>query len=486
MRFVVDFIGALREAGLPVSPAESLDALKAIKLLGLEHRETCKSVLALTLVKRQVDQTVYDELFDLYFATIRKAEKADNDESPENALKAQSGQTDTSDNKDNTQSQGPSEADKSDAQQVNPSSTLGQALSQNKDMSLAITEAAAAENLSSIVLFTQKNYFTYKIMQRLGDAALSAEIRAVGNSLERKSSLERENNLERKNSLEQKRMQRKLIKSRASLLNQVKDYVEQQYLIYAQHKGLKYREEYLQQAKLSQLDRLDFKLMQSLVQRAARKLASQHSRRRLTRKRGQLDVRKTIAANAAFDGALFHTRWKATRVERPKIIAICDVSGSVSAVARFLLLFLYSLQDVMPKVRSFVFASDMVEVTALFKQEDIELALEEIMQRWGGLSTNYATALEGLQSQALASIDNKTTVIMLGDARNNQGDGRADIWEKVFRSSKRVLWLNPEHRNSWDTGDSIMSEYAPWCGSVEPCRNLKDIERFFSRLLKHS
>jgi uncharacterized protein with von Willebrand factor type A (vWA) domain len=140
----------------------------------------------------------------------------------------------------------------------------------------------------------------------------------------------------------------------------------------------------------------------------------------------------------------------------------------------------------MPKVRSFVFASDMIEVTELFKHEGIELALEDIMKRWGGLSTNYAKALEDFQSQALASIDKKTTVIMLGDARNNQGDGRVDIWEKVFRKSKRVLWLNPEHRNSWDSGDSIMSEYSPWCGSVEPCRNLKDIERFFSRLLKYS
>ena len=226
--------------------------------------------------------------------------------------------------------------------------------------------------------------------------------------------------------------------------------------------------------------------MQRLVQRAARKLATQHSRRRLTRKRGLLDVRKTIAANAAFDGALFHTRWKATRVDRPKIVAICDVSGSVSRVARFLLLFLYSLQDVIPKVRSFVFASEMVEVTQLLEQENIELALEEIMQRWGGLSTDYGEALAGFQEQALASIDKKTTVILLGDARNNQGDGRTDIWQKVFRQSKRVLWLNPEQRNSWDSGDSIMSQYSPWCSSVEPCRNLKDIEGIFSRLLKYS
>jgi len=471
VRFVADFIGALREAGLHVSPAESLDALKAIKLLGLESRQTSKTVLALTLVKRQADQVIYEELFDLYFAGVGKAKTSIKESNKASNKEADKSESESSENaqeaKNNPHS---SQADMSDGEgmQTSPSSSLGKALSKNKDMSLAITQAAIDEKLSSIVLFTQKNYFAYKIMQRLGDDLLSTEIRAAANSPEHK------------------RKQRELIKSRARLLDQVKDYVEQQYGIFAQHKGLKYREEYLQQAKLSQLDRLDYKLMQRLVQRAARKLASQHSRKRLTRKRGQLDVRKTIAANAAFDGALFHTRWKATRIERPKIVAICDVSGSVSRVARFLLLFLYSMQDVMPKVRSFVFASEMIQVTELFKQQGIELALEEIMKRWGGLSTDYGKALAGFQSQALASIDKKTTVIMLGDARNNQGDGRTDIWEKVFRQSKRVLWLNPEHRNSWDTGDSIMSEYAPWCGSVEPCRNLKDIERIFSRLLKYS
>jgi uncharacterized protein with von Willebrand factor type A (vWA) domain len=477
VRFVADFIGALREAGLQVSPAESLDALKAIKLLGLESRETSKTVLALTLVKRQADQVIYEELFDLYFAGVGKAKAANEELNNESNKEADKSESESSENAlDAKSNPHPSQADMSDGKgiQTSPSSSLGQALSKNKDMSLAITQAAIDEKLSSIVLFTQKNYFAYKIMQRLGDEALSTEIRADANSPEHKTSPEH------------KRKQRELVNARARLFDQVKDYVEQQYGIFAQHKGLKYREEYLQQAKLSQLDRLDYKLMQRLVQRAARKLASQHSRKRLTRKRGQLDVRKTIAANAAFDGALFHTRWKATRIERPKIVAICDVSGSVSRVARFLLLFLYSMQDVMPKVRSFVFASEMIEVTELFKQQGIELALEEIMKRWGGLSTDYGKALAGFQSQALASIDKKTTVIMLGDARNNQGDGRTDIWEKVFRQSKRVLWLNPEQRNSWDSGDSIMSEYSPWCSSVEPCRNLKDIERIFSRLLKYS
>lgn len=470
MRFVIDFIGALRDAGIPVSQAESLDALKAVTLIGLECRDTTQSVLALTLVKRQADQAIYEELFDLYFASVEKAKKADKDDSEtsENMQSANNEHSNASVREVESKSSSETEPGNILGLQDGASSELGKALQQDNDMSLAIAQAAEAEKLSSIVSFTQKNGFAYKIMQSLGDRALSAEIRAESNSPE------------------QEKLQGELALSRTRLYDQVKDYVERQYMLFARQKGLKFKESYLQKLQLGQLDHFDYKKMQDLVQRAARKLASQHGRRRLTRKRGMLDVRKTIAANAAFDGALFHTRWKATRIERPKIVAICDVSGSVSRIAHFLLLFIYALQDVLPKVRSFVFASEMNEVTKLFEQEDIEIALDQIIRRWGGMPTNYGKALAGFQSQALASIDKKTTVIMLGDARNNQGDGHTEIWEKVFRQSKRVLWLNPERRLSWDTGDSIMSEYSPWCSSVEPCRNLQDIERIFSRLLKYS
>ena len=480
MRFIADFIGALREAGLPISPAESLDALNAVSLVGLERRETAKTVLALTLVKRQEDRGVFDTLFGLYFAGLKQPNepnaKQGNEQKPTDETNhpqdAQANSKGAQALSKNAQASS-EEAQRSDASfgaQASASSALGQSLSQQEDMGLAITQAASAENLSSIVLFTQKNQFVYKIMQRLGDEELREELKGQNQN----------------QTLEQSTLFSVLEKRRAQLFEQVTDYVEQQYLIFAKQKGLRFRDQHMQQVKLNQLEQADYQRMQRLVQKAARKLAAQHSHRRLTRKRGVLDVRKTIAANAAFDGALFHTRWKATRVERPKIVVICDVSGSVSRVARFLLLFLYSLQDVIPKVRSFVFASQMFEVTELLQQQQIESALETIMQRWGGMSTDYGKALAGFGSQALTKLDKKTTVIMLGDARNNQGDGRTDIWQKVYRQSKRVLWLNPEQRSSWDTGDSIMSEYSPWCSSVEPCRNLKDIEGIFSRILKYS
>jgi len=148
-------------------------------------------------------------------------------------------------------------------------------------------------------------------------------------------------------------------------------------------------------------------------------------------------------------------------------------------------LFLHSLQDVLPKVRSFVFASDMGEVSELFERLTVEEALAEIMDRWANRPTDYGCALEDFKRLALNDIDPKTTVIMLGDARNNQSDGRSDIWQQVYQRSQRVLWLNPEGRFSWDSGDSIISEYAPYCSKVEPCNSLNDINRILNNLLKH-
>ncbi|OUR94021.1 hypothetical protein A9Q81_15020 [Gammaproteobacteria bacterium 42_54_T18] len=271
-----------------------------------------------------------------------------------------------------------------------------------------------------------------------------------------------------------------------ALREQVRDYVEQQYLLFSKEKGTQLREDALQKIKLSNIDHSQYQLMLRLVKKAAKQLASLHSRRRKVSKRGLLDVRKTIAANAAFDGFLFHTKWKSTRIERPKVMVLCDVSGSVSRTARFLLLFLYSLQDVLPKVRSFVFASELAEVTDDFAKQDLEAAITDIMNSRANMPTDYGRALQDFQELAMQDIDNKTTVIMLGDARNNNGDGNTGVWQQVYKRSQRVLWLNPEGRFSWDSGDSIMSEYSPYCSRVEHCSSLRDLTRILGSLLKHS
>jgi uncharacterized protein with von Willebrand factor type A (vWA) domain len=455
-----DFIYALRQAGLPISSAETLDALKAAQLVGIDNPTLLKNALGMALAKRLEDHSIYDHLFDQYFQRLGSEKYTDqgHQEAPADQLSTEA----YSDSE-------PQDVDVDLSIGTTPEvqSELGQQLLQNDPAAqqMMIANAASGADTQSMTLFTQIPMLSYRIMQAMGDEQLLAEISDLG-----------EDNQNLKALLQQRR---------SNLQQQVRDYVEQQYLLFSKSEPQKLREENLQKVKLTSIDHSNLQLMTELVRKTAKKLASMHSRRRKITKRGLLDVRRTIAANAAYDGFLFHTKWKSTRIERPKVIVICDVSGSVSRVARFLLLFLYSLQDVLPRVRSFVFSSNMGEVTNLFETQNMESALAEVMNTWGNMPTDYGTALADFEEMALADIDNRTTVIMLGDARNNNIDSRTDIWQRVYRQSLRVLWLNPENSFSWDTGDSIMSDYAPYCSHVETCNSLRDLNRILGSILKN-
>ena len=226
------------------------------------------------------------------------------------------------------------------------------------------------------------------------------------------------------------------------------------------------------------------KLMHDLVQRMAKRLVSLHSRRKKMARRGHLDVRRTIRANIEFDGILFHTIWRRTKVDRPKVIAVCDVSGSVAKVSQFLLMFLYSLQDVIPNVRSFAFSGRLEEVTDLFEGLPIARALDGVMNRCAFGSTDYGRAFGDLERLALKDIDHRTTVLILGDARSNNVDPRADILKKIHDKARRVLWLNPESQSLWDSGDSIMRRMKPHCDRALTCASLNDLEKVISDLLR--
>jgi len=461
-----DFIHVLREHGVPVSPAESLDAMQATRLIGIAQPQLLCSVLGMTLAKTQDHLLVLEALFDQFFQRNDLVILDNQDEAHEEMSSTDTPETTEAQSSEDD----PPTPNNNDAQTAAAdASPLGQQLMDNEQaaLSVAIAAAGAQTGVQKMQAITQQSQVAYRIMQEIGGQALSQELLELS---------EMPDQATRFNELKRRQQQ---------LQQQVREYVEQQYLLFTLPKGQQLRTKNLQRVKLTNVDHHYQAQMGQLIQKAAKKLASMHSRRRKVSKRGILDVRRTIAANAAYDGLLFHTKWKTTRIERPKVLVLCDVSGSVSRVARFLLLFLHSLQDVLPKVRSFVFASDLGEVTELFERLPVEDALAEIMQQWANRPTDYGRALEDFKRLALDDLDPKTTVIMLGDARNNQSDGRTDIWQQVYQRSQRVLWLNPEGRFSWDSGDSIMGEYAPYCSKVEPCNSLNDINRILNSLLKH-
>ena len=328
----------------------------------------------------------------------------------------------------------------------------------------ALAEAGQNARIDRIRLFTQRGMYVRRIMEDMGLEGLEMEIeRATDKDEDRVDYI------------------RGL---RDGLREQVRDYVERQLDLYTANAGQQLREEVLSRVRLTNVDRRDMRLMQGLVRKMAKRLVALNSRRRKKDIRGALNFRKTIRRNIAHDGIMFDIHWKQKKIDRPKLVAICDVSGSVSSYAHFLLMFLYSLQEVLPKVRAFAFSGELGEVTDLFKTQDLETAIAETLKIYGSGSTDYGRAFEELERTVLDDIDHRTTVIILGDGRSNNANPRADILKVIHGRAKRVLWLNPEPKSMWGTGDSEMKSLAPYCDRAATCSSLKDLERVVSDILR--
>jgi uncharacterized protein with von Willebrand factor type A (vWA) domain len=493
-RMLSNFIRALRNAEVRVSTAETLDAFNAVELVGYRDREFLKNTLSLVLPKTQDEKETFSNCFDQFFSfqdfapsageagAESGADQAANDsgdgeggegqggEAGEGSGGAGSGGSGGKKKKYKGLFEEEEEEQLGQGETAEPTSALGQLL-MNGDrtaLSMAMANAGQEVNLREIQVFTQKGLYTRKIMEAMGLADLQREI-----SDRRQSP-----------AVPERRLAQELKGRRDWLREQVRDYVEQQFLLHADASGKRLREELLRKVKLSNVEQRNHRLIQEVVFRMAKKLVAMHSRRKKVFKRGALNVPRTLRHNMSYDGAIFDLHWKSVKVDRPKVFAICDVSGSVANYARFMLMFLYSLEEVMPKVRSFAFSSDLAEVTDLFERNKLEDAIAKTLRDYSGGSTDYGQAFADFKRHCLDDVDNRTTIVILGDARNNYGDPRTDILKEMYDRAKRVIWLNPESRNTWYVGDAEMRKYSAYCHQVEECNSLMHLERIGGNLLR--
>lgn len=495
-RTLANFIRALRNSEVRISTAETLDAFNAVELVGYEDRAFLKRTLSLVLPKTADEKETFETCFDQYFSfddvsgdkSARRSGEATSDEDAEAGEggdgegggaggDAQPGQRaaggkgkSKKKRKSNAAGEEEEEEDLGPGEMSAAGSPLGQLLMSNSQVELSVAMAAAGEavNVREIQVFTQKGLYTRKVMEEMGLGALNREIGELKDS----------------RAIPDRRLGQELKKRRDWLREQVRDYVERQFLLHADATGRRLREELLRKVKLSNVEHRSFRLIQEIVFKMAKKLAALHSRRKKVFKRGQLNVPRTLRHNMSYDGAIFDLHWKSVKVDRPKVFAICDVSGSVANYARFMLMFLYSLEEVMPKVRSFAFSSDLAEVTELFDRNKIEDAIAKTLRDYSGGSTDYGQAFADFKKSCLDDVDNRTTIIILGDARNNYGEPHAEILKEMYDRCKRLIWLNPEPRNSWNVGDSEMRKYMAYCHQVDECNSLMHLERVVGNLLR--
>ena len=492
-RTLANFIRALRNAEVRISTAETLDAFNTVELVGYRDRGLLKHSLALALPKTVAEKEVFDVCFDRFFsfADVRGVRAAQDDgaqggDAAEGGEGEGGGRADEAAFQDadsahdqahqpgkkakNALRQDEEEPDLGPGEMSAPTSALGGLLMQDSkvELSMAVSAAGEAVDVREIRIFTQKGLYTRRIMDRMGLAELNREIADAREYP----------------AIPRRRLGQELRRRREWLREQVRDYVERQFLLHADVSGKRLREELLRKVKLSNVEHRNFRLIQELVYKMAKRLATLHARRKKIFKKGQLNIPRTLRRNMAYDGAIFDLRWKSLKIDRPKVFAICDVSGSVANYARFMLMFLYSLEEVMPKVRSFAFSSDLAEVTELFERNHIEDAIAKTLRDYAGGATDYGQAFQDFRRLCLNDVDNRTTIIILGDARNNYGPPCAELLKELYERCKRLIWLNPEPRNAWFAGDAEMRRYGAYCHQAEVCNSLIHLERVVGNLLK--
>lgn len=435
-RQLEDFLRALRSADVQVTPSEAIDAHQAVAAIGYGDRALFKDALCATLAKTSDEVARFDTCFETFF-------QRDDFAAPSGAAERPS--------------EGEAPRDLADLLLADDQAGLAQ-----------LMEAAAQRaGVSEIRLSTQRPRYTRRLLEEMGlrdlELRISADRRAGGAAGARAE---------------------RLTELRAALNAQAARYVERQHELYAKESGRKTREELLALRNLADLDPDDIALMQSLVRRMAKRLAARYSRQQRKARKGKLNVGKTLRRSMGYGGVPFEVVWKTEKVSKPKIIAICDVSKSVAATAHFLLLFLYSLNEVVEKLDAFAFSGRMIHVGDILDEHNVEKAIAEVLKQIGFQQTDYGQALADFEKDYMGDIDRRTTIIMLGDGRSNYANPRLDIMRDIEQRSRAVIWLNPEPESYWGSGDSEMPRYRRFCHVAKTCNTLKQLERIIDDVLR--
>ena len=223
--------------------------------------------------------------------------------------------------------------------------------------------------------------------------------------------------------------------------------------------------------------------LQRAIYPLTRALAARLAQRQRRRHRGHLDFRKTVRASLSYGGVPAEPKFRHPHPSRPEIMVVADISGSVASFARFTLQFVYAMASQFSKVRSWVFIDGIDEVTRFFSDsDDVTEAVHRVNTEadvvWVDGHSDYGHAFEVFYNRHTTEVTHKTSLIFLGDARNNYHASQGWVLGALGARARHVYWLNPEPRGYWDTGDSIMADYTPYCDGVYECRNLRQLERF--------
>jgi hypothetical protein len=464
---LIAFANLLRHNGVRVSPAEDLDSLAAIRLLGLTSRPVLKDALRATMIKRAVDVPVFDELFDLYFSGLAELLRAASDRSQQ-ALGMDSAEFQRLLERleQMLREQGGDLSDIAREWLRNDTGRIEQRL----------REALDRAGVDGIRQAYQEGQFTHSLANAFGLAELLRELEAFRERIG-EAGLDPELADRLRRYIEQR------LRDLTTLLKQtVRRELEKQDLSRRESQRL----QTLGEKSFYYLTEDEIRRMKEAVAKLAQRLKNVISIRRKHAKQGKFDVSGTFRKNLQYGGVPFRIQFSERKKEKPQVVVLCDVSDSVRNVSRFMLQFVYSLQDLYSRVRSFIFVAETGEITRLFQENDIHEAIDEALR--GNVinvfaHSDFGRAFRQFHREHLTAVNKRTTVIVLGDARNNYNLAHEWVLREIRLRAKQLIWLNPESKMTWGFGDSEMERYRPFCDVVEECRNLNQLYRVIDRLV---
>ena len=460
---IVGFIEELRAAGVPVSMVEAIDSLRAVETVDIGDRIALRETLRATLVKNASHEKAFDTAFDVYFSAIPTPPARGHDER-------------------GLDEPGPEAGDHLEGTDENDLQDLLEGLFEalvRRDQDAIRSGARVAVDLFAGMEPRRPVggvFYLHRTLRRLDIAALEQQLIAALGDDKEDSELDR-------------RLLGEDVQALIELLRQeIQDEIRRRLVADRGRDAVArtLRRPMVEDVDLMQATVGELEEMKHAIGPLAQKLAARLAR--LRRKRtGRLDFRRTIRKSLATGGVPADPQFRHPRPHRPEVWVLCDISGSMAAFSRFTLQFTHAMSAHFSRLRSFAFVDTVDEVTSFFGPGiDLGSALERITAEaevvWLDGHSDYGNSFETFLKKYAPQMTSRTTLIITGDARNNYGPARASILGDIARSARAVVWLNPEPETYWDTGDSVMSQYAAHCTSSHEVRTLRQLEEFVEAL----
>jgi uncharacterized protein with von Willebrand factor type A (vWA) domain len=457
-------IAELRQIGVPISLSEKIDAVRSLQHLPLAERDGVKSALRAALVKSHDHELAFDALFDLYFSPspgpMEGSEPAGQPAAVNGRGGAGAGSLGSIDDAGLTE-------------------LLLAALRDGNDAMVRTIAGIFVDRHAAIEPGrpVAGTYYVFRTLRAVDPDKLMARLVAADADTHEQSALLRRLQLDRHEAQMQRLRQaveaevrRRLVADRGAA---------------AVARTL--RHPLPEDVDFLTSSREQIVAMRSVVDPLTRRLGGRLAQKRRHRRRGTLDFRRTIRESLGTGGVPVDPVYRKPRPSKPELFVLADISGSVSTFAAFTLQLMFALRSQFSRVRSFVFVDGIDEVTEVLQQApDVIEATRHINAMGSGVwldgRSDYGHALESFWERWGEQVRRRTTVIVLGDARTNYHDPAEGVLKAVRQRAGHLFWLNPEPRAAWNSGDSVIASYQPFCDAVHECRNIRQLKHFVEEL----